>query len=78
MAEITEKRLKRGSYTLDADFFKGFKTAVRNSQTMLALEYLLELVTDLKDEIEELKTVKPTSTAKSSTKKVSEESIIAE
>lgn len=55
MPEVDEKRLKRGTYTLEADFFNGFKTSVRNGQTLLAMEYLLEVITDLQTELDELK-----------------------
>jgi hypothetical protein len=65
MTEVDPKRLRRGTYTLESDFFNGFKTSVRNAQVNLAMEYLLELLTDMQAEIDDLKTqLEPKATSK--------------
>lgn len=53
--EAFKKRLNRGTYELEPEFFEGFKRSVRNGQTLLALEYLTEYLFDLRAEVTSLK-----------------------
>lgn len=51
MDETLKRRVKRGTYELNPNFEEGFKTSVKNGQSMLALEYLVEYLTDLQAKV---------------------------
>lgn len=63
MNSVTD--LNRPLYKLDDDAWAGFKTAVNNSQTRLALEYAIKVIEELQTQIDELK-ARPTSVTNNS------------
>lgn len=76
--EKLKKRINRGTFDLDPDFFTGFKTSVRNGQALLALEYLTEYLTDLQNEIIDLKARAVIETPVAEKKTVSKKAVAEE
>jgi len=66
---IREKLVQRYPHELNPDAEQGFADAVHNNQVSLAMYYMIELVSDMQKDIEELKAKESKPAAKKSTAK---------
>lgn len=66
---IREKLIQRYPHELNPDAEQGFADAVHNNQVSLAMYYMIELVSDMQKEIEELKAAQSKPVTKKATAK---------